>query len=150
MRTFTGADDLAAAVGERVGESAWFPIEQERIDRFAEATGDDQWIHVDPERAKDGPFGTTIAHGYLTLALIPGLVREIFTIEGTTMAINYGLDRVRFVTPVPVGGKVRAVSEVVAVEPVGATVQVTWRTTIELEGAAKPACVAEHIGRYSF
>jgi len=150
MRRFTGADELTAAVGERLGESAWLPIEQDRIDGFAEATGDHQWIHVDPERAKDGPFGTTIAHGYLTLALIPALTREIFAVDGATMAVNYGVNRVRCVTPVPVGGKVRAVTELVAAEPAGAGVQVTFRTTVELDGAAKPACVAEHISRYSF
>jgi len=150
MRIFRDVEGLQKAVGERLGESDWLAIDQDRVDGFADATGDHQWIHVDPERAKGGPFGTTIAHGYLTLALVPALTRQIFTVDGASMAINYGIDRVRFVAPVPVGSRVRAVTELVAAEPVGAGVQTTFRTTVELEGSPKPACVAEHISRYSF
>jgi acyl dehydratase len=150
MRIFRDVEGLQKAVGERLGESDWLAIDQDRVDGFADATGDHQWIHVDPERAKGGPFGTTIAHGYLTLALVPALTRQIFTVDGASMAINYGVDRVRFVAPVPVGSRVRAVTELVAAEPVGAGVQTTFRTTVELEGSPKPACVAEHISRYSF
>lgn len=137
MRTFESVADLAAAAGEKVGQSDWVTITQEEVNLFADATGDHQWIHVDPERAAAGPFGTTIAHGFMTLALLPRL------------AINYGLNKVRFPAPVPVGSRVRATSSLVGVEDLGnGTVQATVSTTVEVEGSAKPACVAESIVRY--
>jgi acyl dehydratase len=149
-RVFTGADDLVGAVGERLGPSEWVLIEQKRIDLFAEATGDDQWIHVDRERAKSGPFGATIAHGYLTMSMLPILVRQLYRVEGVKMGVNYGSNRVRFINPVREGSHVRAATEIAAVEPIGPAVQVTFRTTIEIEGEGKPACVAEHISRFCF
>lgn len=147
MRTIANLDELKAAVGEHLGTSDWHVIEQERIDMFAEATGDHQWIHVDQEKAKEGPFGTTIAHGYLTLSLIPMLNWESYTVEGTRMGVNYGLNKVRFISPVPVGSKVRASTELLEVSDVPGGVQQVCRVTIELEGAEKPACVAETVSR---
>jgi len=147
-RVFDDLDALAAAVGEAIGTSDWVTVDQERIDAFAAATGDHQWIHVDPVRAATGPFGGTVAHGYLTLSLIPALVGGMFRVEGVRMAVNYGLNRVRFPAPVPSGSRVRGTSELLAVEPVDGGVQVTVRTTVEREGEAKPGCVAETISRY--
>ncbi len=143
MRIFTGVEEIAAAVGEHLGHSGWHAVTQEQVDAFADATGDHQWIHVDPERAAAGPFGRTIAHGYLTLALVPLLLSEIYTVEGVTMGVNYGANSVRFPSPVPVGSRVRAGAELldVATGPAGA--RVTVRVTVEVEGAEKPACVAE-------
>jgi acyl dehydratase len=141
----TGLKDL---VGQPLGTSSWVTIEQDRIDRFAEATGDHQWIHVDPERAKDGPFGSTIAHGFLTLSLIPALGWEVYTIEGARLSVNYGLNRLRFITPVKVGSRVRAHLVLAAVDEVaGDALQVATTVTIELEGAEKPAAVAETLAR---
>jgi len=142
------ASELKSLVGQDIGTSDWVTIEQERVDKFAEATGDHQWIHVDPERAKDGPFGGTIAHGYLTLSLIPGLAWEVYTVEGARLSINYGLNKLRFITPVPVGSRVRAhlvLSEVTDVP--GDALQVATTVTVELEGAPKPAAVAETLAR---
>jgi acyl dehydratase len=146
MRTLTGIDDLEALVGRHLGTSEWVDITQERIDAFAGATGDHQWIHVDVERAKDGPFGTTIAHGYLTLSLLPLFYSTTYRVEGVRMGINYGADKVRFLAPVPVGSRLRASIDVGAVKRLpndGA--QVTWHVTVELEGSQKPACYAETI-----
>ena len=149
MRSFGSLDALVAAKGEVLGASSWVQITQEAVNLFADATGDRQWIHVDPERAKSGPFGTTIAHGFMTLSLLPRLMHEIYAVDGIRMAINYGLNKVRFPSPVPVGSKVRAVSTLVEAEDVGnATVQLTVSTVVEIEGATKPACVAESILRY--
>ncbi|MCV7378148.1 dehydratase [Mycobacterium alsense] len=149
MRTFESVADLAAAAGETIGESSWVTITQEDVNLFADATGDHQWIHVDPERAAAGPFGTTIAHGFMTLALLPRLQHEIYTVKGIKLAINYGLNKVRFPAPVPVGSRVRARSSLVSVDDLGdGAVQATMSTTVEIEGAAKPACVAESIVRY--
>ena len=134
-------------VGDTFGPSSWIEITQERIDRFADATGDHQWIHVDPERAKDGPFGSTIAHGYLTLSLIPVASFEVVPASGR-MGINYGANRVRFPAPVPVGSRVRASFEVVAVEEIQGGDQVTMTATVEREGGDKPVCVAEVISRH--
>jgi len=134
-------------VGDTFGPSSWIEITQERIDRFADATGDHQWIHVDPERAKDGPFGSTIAHGYLTLSLIPVATFEVVPASGR-MGINYGANRVRFPAPVPVGSRVRASFEVVAVEEIQGGDQVTMTATVEREGGDKPVCVAEVISRH--
>lgn len=143
MRTFNGLDDLKGAVGETLGSSEWHEVTQQMVDQFADATGDHQWIHVDPERAKSGPFGTTIAHGYLTLSLVPMLAAEIWSIEGITMAVNYGSDKVRFTQPVPVGSRVRgtAVLDGVKDSPKGSTVTMTF--TVEIEGSERPACVAQ-------
>jgi acyl dehydratase len=142
------ATALKSMVGEQIGTSGWLTIEQERIDRFAEATGDHQWIHVDPERAKDGPFGTTIAHGFLTLSLIPALAWEVYTIEGARLSVNYGLNKLRFVTPVKVGSRVRAHLALASVTDVpGDALQVATTVTVELEGADKPAAVAETLSR---
>jgi acyl dehydratase len=143
-----GIDAVLAAAGTHLGYSDWLEITQERIDGFAEATGDHQWIHVDPERAKDGPFGTTIAHGYLTLSLSNHFLPQIVEVRGISMGINYGVDKVRFPTPVPVGSRIRAGAEVVAVQEIEGGVQATTRVTIELEGASKPACVIESLSRY--
>ena len=145
MRGLNGLEELQAAVGEHLGYSDWVEIDQRRIDLFAEATGDHQWIHVDPEKAKAGPFGSTIAHGYLTLSLIPMLVWQIYTVEGTKMGVNYGSNKVRFPAPVPVGSRVRAGVELVSVTPGGGGQQVVARVTIEREGGDRPACVAETV-----
>lgn len=145
MRVLNGLEELQAAVGEHLGYSDWVEIDQQRIDLFAEATGDHQWIHVDPEKAKAGPFGSTIAHGYLTLSLIPMLVWQIYTVEGTKMGVNYGCNKVRFPSPVPVGSRVRAGVELLSVTPGGGGQQVVARVTIEREGGDRPACVAETV-----
>jgi acyl dehydratase len=150
MKTFTSADDLRNAVGQHLGHSDWHVIDQERIDRFADATGDHQWIHVDPEMAKAGPFGTTIAHGYLTLSLIPWLMSEVVAYEGVKMGVNYGCNKVRFPAPVKVNSRVRAGAELIEAEDVGGGVQVVNRITIEVEGAEKPSCVAETVSRVYF
>ncbi|MFP5252643.1 MAG: MaoC family dehydratase [Actinomycetes bacterium] len=145
MRVFDGIADLEKAVGTHLGHSDWHTVTQEQIDRFADATGDHQWIHVDPDRAAHGPFGTTIAHGYLTLSMVPKLVWEVYTVEGLTMGVNYGCNKVRFPSPVPVGSRVRAGVELLSLVPGHAGVQSTARVTIEREGSAKPACVAETV-----
>jgi len=146
MRTLTGIDDLETLVGQHLGTSEWVDITQERIDAFAEATGDHQWIHVDPERASNGPFGATIAHGYLTLSLLPLFYSTVYRVEGVRMGINYGANKVRFLTPVPVGSRLRGSIEVGEVKRVpNGGAQVTWNVTVELEGSDKPACYAEAI-----
>ena len=142
------ATELKDLVGQEIGTSSWVKIEQERIDKFAEATGDHQWIHVDPEKAKDGPFGSTIAHGFLTLSLIPALAWEVYTIEGARLSVNYGLNKLRFITPVKVGSRVRAHLTMAGVEDVpGNALQVATTVVMELEGAEKPAAVAETLAR---
>jgi acyl dehydratase len=143
MRVFNGLDEVAAAVGEHLGHSDWCTITQEQVDLFAEATGDHQWIHVDPDKAKDGPFGGTIAHGYLTLSLLPVLAGEIYRIDGLRMGLNYGANKVRFPSPVPVGSRVRAGAELVECTPGAAGTQLVIRITVEIEGGSKPACVAD-------
>jgi acyl dehydratase len=147
MRTFTGIDELREAVGTVIGSSDWHVVDQERIDRFAEATADHQWIHVDAERAKGGPFGTTIAHGFLSLSLIPMMSYETYTVGNVAMAVNYGLNKVRFPAPVPPGSKVRATFELLDVSDVSGGVQVVKRATVEVEGQDKPAVVAETVAR---
>jgi acyl dehydratase len=142
------ATELKDMVGQEIGVSDWTRIEQHRIDTFAEATGDHQWIHVDPDRAKGGPFGSTIAHGFLTLSLIPALAWEVYTVEGARLSVNYGLNKLRFITPVKVGSRVRARLAVASVEDVpGDALQVATTVTVELEGAEKPAAVAETLTR---
>ncbi|KAA1427828.1 MaoC family dehydratase [Nocardioides antri] len=145
MRIFNGIADLEAAVGTHIGYSHWRTITQEQIDAFASATGDHQWIHVDPHQAAQGPFGSTIAHGYLTLSLVPMMVWEIYTIEGVQMGINYGADKLRFPAPVPVDSKVRAGVEVLSVGPSGGGHQVRSRVTVEREGGDKPVCVVDTV-----
>jgi acyl dehydratase len=146
---FTTPRELLAAVGKPLGASDWLEIRQERIDGFADATGDHQWIHVDPERAKSGPFGKTIAHGYLTLSLVNCFLPQIVEVRGISMGVNYGCEKVRFPAPVPVGSRVRGVGQLVAAEEVkGGAVQATVRVTVEIEGGAKPACVVDTISRF--
>jgi len=143
IRVFDAVDQLEAAVGRPLGHSAWLTVDQRRIDLFAEATGDHQWIHVDAERAAAGPFGTTIAHGWLTLSLLPMLVAKIYRIDGAEMAINYGSDKVRFLAPVPVGSRLRAAAELLDVVRITSGCRTVVKLTAELEGSARPACVAE-------
>jgi acyl dehydratase len=141
--------DLLAAVGKPLGASDWLEIRQDRIDGFADATGDHQWIHVDPERAKSGPFGKTIAHGYLTLSLVNHFLPQIVEVRGISMGVNYGCDKVRFPAPVPVGSRIRGVGQLVAAEEVkGGAVQATVRITVEVEGGERPACVVDTISRF--
>src|SRR5512146_729099 len=142
---------LENRVGEEIAVSPWLEITQERIDLFAKATEDFQWIHVDPERAKGSPFGTTIAHGFLTLSMLPKLTESTFQFADRKMGVNYGLNRVRFTAPVPAGSRVRARFTLQKYEPIeGNGVQVTWSVTVEIEGAAKPALVAEWLGRHYY
>ena len=150
MRIFLSLDEIKAAAGTDLGVSDWLEIDQQRVDRFAEATGDHQWIHVDPRRAASGPFGTTIAHGYLTLSLIPYFAVQNYRIEGGRMSVNYGLDKVRFITPVPVGSRLRGRTELVTVDELESGAQLSFRTTIEIEGVERPACVAETLSRQYF
>ena len=145
MRVFTSFDQLSEAVGEDLGSTEWLEVTQERVDAFADATGDHQWIHVDVQKAKDGPFKGTIAHGYLTLSLIPKLGADIYRVEGLRMGINYGLNKVRFPQPVTVGSRIRASAELVSVTDTPNGKQAVVRWTIEIEGAEKPACVAETV-----
>jgi acyl dehydratase len=145
MRVFTTFDELADAVGEELGTSDWLEITQQRVDAFADATGDHQWIHVDVERAASGPFGGTIAHGYLTLSLIPQLTPQIFVLDTPGAKLNYGVNKVRFPSPVPVGSRIRATATIVEVTDVPAGKQLVTRYTIETEGQDKPACVAETV-----
>lgn len=145
--SFASVAALKEAAGTSLGHTDWMEIDQRRIDMFAEATGDHQWIHTDPQRAAGGPFGTTIAHGYLTLSLLPALVAGRFSVTGATMGVNYGLNKVRFPAPVPVGSRVRALIELRDVTEIDGGVQVTATVTVEREGGDKPACVAETVSR---
>ncbi|HEU5038034.1 MAG TPA: MaoC family dehydratase [Nocardioides sp.] len=145
MRVFNSLDEVAAASGEELGTSDWLTIDQERVDRFAEATGDHQWIHVDVERAASGPFGGTIAHGYLTLSLVPYLGSQVFSFDTPGAKLNYGANKVRFPHPVKVGRRIRSTVTVGDVADLPAGKQVTLRHTIEIEGEPKPACVAETV-----
>jgi acyl dehydratase len=143
-----GPDALRELEGKHLGWTSWHEVDQKQIDLFADATGDHQWIHVDPERAATGPFGTTIAHGYLTLSLAPVLLGDLLTVEGMTFGVNYGCNKVRFPSPVKVGSKLRMGAEVASVEDVAGGVQVTYNLTLETEGSTKPSCVAEVVYRY--
>ena len=147
MTTFASPSDLAGSVGSHLGYSQWLEITQERVNDFADATDDHQWIHVDPERAKAGPFGTTIAHGYLTLSLAVRFVEEIFTVENVSMGLNYGTNKVRFISPVAVGARLRAGGTLASVEGVPGGYQATLELTFEVEGSEKPACVAQVLYR---
>ncbi|MGH3387158.1 MAG: MaoC family dehydratase [Nocardioidaceae bacterium] len=145
MRVFDGLAELAKAEGEHLGFSDWLEVTQEQVNQFADATGDHQWIHVDVEKAAQGPFGGTIIHGYLTLALVPRLGQDIWRVDGLTMGVNYGCNKVRFPAPVPVGSRVRGGAEVVSVADVPQGVQAVIRYTVEVEGSDKPACVADTV-----
>ena len=140
--------ELTALVGTHLGYSEYRPVTQEQVNLFADATGDHQWIHVDPERAKTGPFGQTIAHGYLTLALIPVLLGGVLKVDGVSMGVNYGTNKVRFTSPVPVGSLVRAGATLASVDEVAGGVQVVLDVTVEVQGAPKPSCVAQVVFRY--
>jgi acyl dehydratase len=144
MTTFD-LQDLAAHVGEEVGASDWLVVDQARIQQFADATDDQQWIHVDPARASDGPYGATIAHGYLTLSLLPVLVQQVFAVGGVARRVNYGLDKARFPSPVVVGSRVRVVVSIRSVVPVDGGIHLGLRCVVEIEGADRPACVAETV-----
>jgi acyl dehydratase len=146
--TVNGLDSFASLVGQHLGYSAWHQVDQAQVDLFADATGDHQWIHVDPERAAKGPFGGPIAHGYLTLSLAPVLLGEVLAVEGTSFGVNYGCNKVRFPSPVPVGSSVRLGATVASVDAFDGGVQVALDITIEVEGAPKPSCVAQVVYRY--
>jgi len=147
MLTLTGLDQVKDHVGRELGVSDWHLVTQEAIDEFARVTGDDQWIHVDVERAKESPFGGTIAHGYYTLSLAPRFSYDMFTFEGFAFGVNYGLNRVRFPAPMPVGGRVRMRATLAAVEELPGGAQITTELTFEREGGEKPVCVAESLAR---
>ena len=147
MRTISGLDELKAAEGDELGTSDWHEVTQQAIDAFADVTGDHQWIHVDVERAKETPFGGTIAHGYYTLSLAPMFMERIFALEGFAFAVNYGLDKVRFPAPVPVGSRVRMRAKLAKLEEVPGGAQMTVEATFEVEGGSKPVCVAETLAR---
>ena len=146
--TVNGLDELKKLAGGDLGTSEWIEVTQERIDTFAEATGDHQWIHVDPERAKDGPFGAPIAHGYLTLSLFIPLFTELLDVQGVTTKVNYGLNKVRFPSPVKVGSRIRLTAKLAEVEEVPGGVQITVEGAIEIEGATKPAAVLQSLSRF--
>ncbi|HEX2313240.1 MAG TPA: MaoC family dehydratase [Thermomonospora sp.] len=149
MTTATGLAEIKALAGRDLGHSAWLDVTQERVNTFADATDDHQWIHVDPTRAEDGPFGGTIAHGYLTLSLVIPLFNDLLDIQGTKMSINYGLEKVRFPSPVRVGSKIRLAATVASVEDVpGNGVQMLCDFTVEIDGSTKPACVARVVYRH--
>ena len=148
MQKFTGLSELVAAEGAELGPTDWLEITQDRVDLFADATEDHQWIHVDPERAASGPFGGTIAHGLLTLSLLPYFTHQLYTVDNIAMAINYGYNKVRFITPVRVGARLRARAVIASVAQLDNAVQATLNTTVEIEGAEKPAAVAESIVRF--
>ena len=148
MKTFQTLSDLAACVGQEVAVSDWLTITQSQVNQFAEATGDHQWIHVDPEKAKSGPFGGPIAHGFLTLSLLPKFFESSFEIVQSRMGVNYGLNKVRFTAPVPVGSSLRARMTLLASEPIdNSGIQMVWQVLVEREGADKPVCVAESLVR---
>jgi acyl dehydratase len=147
MKTITGLEELKQAEGQVLGTSDWHEVTQADVDAFADVTGDHQWIHVDVERAKETPFGGTIAHGYFTLSLIPLLSRQVFGMEGFSFALNYGLNRVRFPSPMPVGGKLRCTVKVAEVRDIPGGAQTTMEMTLEREGGEKPVCVAETLVR---
>lgn len=148
ITTLTTPEDLAELVGRPLGESSWHEITQDQVNLFADATGDHQWIHVDPVRAADGPFGGPIAHGYLTLSLAPIFVSEVVQIQRLSAALNYGINKVRFPAPVPVGSRVRGVLTLVATGSRGPAVEATIGLDVELEGTSRPACVAEMVVLY--
>ena len=148
MKTFQTLSDLAACVGQEVAVSDWITITQQQVNLFAQATGDHQWIHVDPEKAAAGPFGGAIAHGFLTLSLLPRFFESSMEVIDCRMGVNYGLNKVRFMAPVPVGSRLRARMKLLSAEPIdGSGLQMAWEVMVEREGAAKPVCVAESLVR---
>ena len=147
MKTYQNLTELKALVGSEIGTSDWLTIDQGRIDQFAAVTGDDQWIHVDPKRAAAGMFGGTVAHGFLTLSLLPFFIRSSHKLEGARLSVNYGLNRVRFPSPVPVNSRLRAHFKLLSFEPIEGGVQIVTEVTVEREGQGKPVCVAESVGR---
>jgi acyl dehydratase len=147
MRTFENIADLKPLIGQEIAVSDWITVDQARIDKFADATGDHQWIHVDPVAAKAGPFGTTVAHGFLTLSLLPELSAKAFTIKNSRMGVNYGLNKVRFPAPVPSGSRLRGRFKVLAYQEIEGGAQITTEVTMEREGSDKPVCVAESVAR---
>lgn len=147
MRHFAKLHDMQALVGQEIGVSEWIVVDQERIDQFAEATGDHQWIHVDPVKAATGPFGTTIAHGFLTLSLMPEMFASAFAVDDVRMGVNYGLNKVRFTAPVPSGSRVRGHFVLHGWHAIEGGAQMSVMVTVELEGSTKPACVAEALSR---
>jgi len=147
MRNFETIAELKELVGQEIGVSDWITVTQERIQLFADATNDHQWIHLDAERAKAGPFGTTIAHGFLTLSLLPEMAASAFGVRETRMGVNYGLNKVRFPAPVPSGSRLRGRFKLIGYEPLEGGAQVTVQVTMEREGSDKPVCIAESIGR---
>jgi acyl dehydratase len=148
VKTFSGLDEFVAAQGSQLGPTDWLEVTQDRVNLFADATEDHQWIHVDPERAASGPFGGAIAHGLLTLSLLPYFMHQLYTVNNIAMAINYGYNKVRFITPVKVGAQIRARAEITKVDQLDGAVQATMTTTVEIEGSEKPAAVAESIVRF--
>jgi acyl dehydratase len=149
MKTFETLNDLAACVGQQVAVTPWLQITQEQVNQFAEATGDHQWIHIDVERAKAGPFGAPIAHGFLTLSLIPKFFQMGVSVTQTRMGVNYGLNKVRFTSPVPVGSRLRAHMKLLSVTPIDNNgMQMAWEVSMEREGSDKPVCIAESLARY--
>lgn len=148
MKKFSDLDEFVAAQGSELGPTEWLEVTQDRVNLFADATEDHQWIHVDPEKAANGPFGGTIAHGLLTLSLLPYFSHQLYTVGNVTMAINYGYNKVRFITPVKVGARIRARGELTKIDQLDGAVQSTMTTTIEIEGSEKPAAVAESIVRF--
>ncbi|MCW2748905.1 MAG: dehydratase [Aeromicrobium sp.] len=148
MKIFDGIAEFGDSAGTELGATEWVQVAQEEVNLFADATGDHQWIHVDAERAAAGPFGGTIAHGFLTLSLLPVLLQQLYRVDNVTMAVNVGLNKVRFVSPVPVGSRLRANSSVAESTPMEGAVQAVLATTIEVEGSDKPAAVIESIVRY--
>lgn len=147
MQTYATLDELNSKVGQSIGQSEWIEISQSRIQQFADATDDHQWIHLDVERAKSGPFKSTIAHGFLTLSLLPTMMYSAYTISEVGMGMNYGLNRVRFPAPVPAGSRVRGNFKLLSTEPIEGGAQITVEVTIEREGSSKPVCIAESVGR---
>ncbi len=145
---FKSPSEMKDSVGKHLGYSDWMEVTQETIDQFAQATRDHQWIHVDPEKAKNGPFGATIAHGYLTLSLVSSFLFQIVQVQGIAMGINYGVNKVRFPAPVPVGSKLRGGAELVEVEEIKGQYQAVVRVTVEIEGGKRPACVVDTVSRY--
>ncbi|CDO27428.1 MaoC family dehydratase [Mycolicibacterium porcinum] len=148
MKVFSGLDEFVAAQGSELGPTEWMEITQERVNLFADATDDHQWIHVDPEKAASGPFGGTIAHGLLTLSLLPHFTHQLYRVDNVRLAVNYGYNKVRFITPVRVGAKVRARAAITDVAQLDGAVQATMTVTVEIEGSEKPAAVAESIVRF--
>lgn len=147
MKSFEHLSDLQPLVGQELGISDWITVDQKRIDQFADATGDHQWIHIDPVRAAKGPFGTTVAHGFLTLSLLPEMSASAFEVQDTRMGVNYGLNRVRFPAPVPSGSRLRGRFKLLSYEPIEGGAQMTVEVTMEREGSGKPVCVAESVAR---